>query len=70
LSQTGEFQEAPAHLALELKPDQKQLSDQGGLARFIHEGAEERLSTLCFGGEEGNEGAERRRKEPRRVIFR
>jgi hypothetical protein len=40
------------------------------LARFIHEGAEGRLSRLCFGGEEGNEGAERRWKEPRRVMFR
>jgi hypothetical protein len=40
------------------------------LARFIHEGAEERLSRLCYGGEEGNEGTERRRKESRRVIFR
>jgi hypothetical protein len=28
------------------------------LARFIHEGAEGRLSRHCFGGEEGNEGAE------------
>ena len=28
------------------------------LARFIHEGAEGRLSRLCFVGEEGNEGAD------------
>jgi len=30
LGQAGEFQEAPAHLALELEPDQKQVSAQGG----------------------------------------
>jgi hypothetical protein len=46
----------------------KQIADT--LTRFIHEGAEGRFPRLCFGGEEGNEGAERRRKEPRRVMFR
>ena len=30
LGQTGEFQQAPAHLALKLEPDQEQVSDQGG----------------------------------------
>jgi hypothetical protein len=29
LRQAGEFQKSPAHLALELEPDQKQVSDQG-----------------------------------------
>ena len=40
------------------------------LTRLIHEGAKGYLSRLCFGGEEGKEGAGRRWKEPRRVIFR
>jgi hypothetical protein len=30
LSQAGEFQESPPDLALELEPDQEQVSDQGG----------------------------------------
>jgi len=30
LGQAGEFYEFPAHLALELEPDQKQVSNQGG----------------------------------------
>jgi hypothetical protein len=30
LSQAGEFQKSPGHLALELEPNQKHVSDQGG----------------------------------------
>ena len=30
LSQSGEFQKSPRQLALELEPNQKQVSDQGG----------------------------------------
>ena len=30
MSQAGEFQKPPGHLALELEPNQKQVSDQGG----------------------------------------